>query len=51
MDDLDRAILAQLRKDARTSISSIASDLKLLGQLCSTESLAWKMTEPSLATQ
>jgi len=29
MDDLDRAILAQLRKDARTSISSIASDLKV----------------------
>ena len=29
MDDLDRAILAQLRKDARTSISSIASHLKV----------------------
>lgn len=29
MDDLDRAILAQLRKDARTSISSMASDLKV----------------------
>jgi len=29
MDDLDRAILAQLRKDARTSISSIAGDLKV----------------------
>jgi len=29
MDDLDRAILTQLRKDARTSISSIASDLSV----------------------
>lgn len=29
MDDLDRAILALLRKDARTSISSIAGDLKV----------------------
>jgi DNA-binding Lrp family transcriptional regulator len=29
MDDLDRAILTQLRKDARTSISSIASDLNV----------------------
>ena len=29
MDDLDRAILAKLRKDARTSISSIAGDLEV----------------------
>ena len=29
MDDLDRAILTQLRKDARTSISAIANDLKV----------------------
>ena len=29
MDDLDRSILTALRKDARTSISSIASDLKV----------------------
>jgi DNA-binding Lrp family transcriptional regulator len=29
MDDLDRSILTALRKDARTSISSIAGDLKV----------------------
>ena len=29
MDDLDRAILAQLRKDARTSVSAIANELKV----------------------
>jgi len=29
MDDLDRSILAQLRKDARTSISAIASGLSV----------------------
>ena len=29
MDDLDRAILAQLRQDARTSISSMANSLKV----------------------
>jgi DNA-binding Lrp family transcriptional regulator len=29
MDDLDRAILAKLRKDARTSVSSIANELKV----------------------
>ena len=29
MDDLDRAILAKLRKDARTSVSAIANELKV----------------------
>ena len=29
MDDLDRSILAKLRKDARTSVSAIANELKV----------------------
>jgi DNA-binding Lrp family transcriptional regulator len=42
MDNIDRALVALLRDNARTPVLTLAKKLGLPGQLCRTGSPSWK---------